>query len=166
MFEIAGNQGLLSAELSKSVKTVICSDIDENAVDFMYQGAKKLNSKIYPVLLDFLSPIYQSLYYSESNSVFKRFKSEAVLALALTHHLILTRKVPIEVIFEALSKYTTRYLFIEFMPLGLEEVKFPTWYNIDWFRDHFIKYYKLILEIPSEKDGSRILLIGEKLIQE
>lgn len=166
LFEIAGNQGLLAAELSKSVKTVICSDIDENAVDFMYQSAKKLNSKIYPVLLDFLSPIFQSLYYSESNSVFKRYKSEAVLALALTHHLILTRKVPIEVIFEALSKFTTRYLFIEFMPLGLRKGEVPEWYNIDWFRDQFIKYYKLILETPSEKDGSRILLIGEKLIFE
>lgn len=162
-FEIAGNQGLLSAELSKSIDTIICSDIDENAVDSMYIRAKKSNTKIYPCLLDFLSPIYQNLYYAESNSVSKRFKSDAVLALALTHHLILTRKVPVDNIVEALSKYTNKYLFVEFMPLGLRRGAIPAWYNLEWFRDHFQKYYNLLVEMPSEKDGSRILLIGEKL---
>ena len=163
VLEIAGNQGILSKELSKTIKTVICSDIDENAVELMYQKTKKNADKVYPVLLDFLSPVYQSLYYSESNSVFQRFKSEAVLALALTHHLILTRKTPIENIFEALLKYTTKYMFIEFMPLGLRRGAVPDWYNLEWFRGHFKKYFNLLDEMPSEKDGSRILLIGEKL---
>ncbi len=162
VFEIAGNQGLLSLELGETLDVVVCSDIDERAVDIMYQRAKNESGRIYPVLLDFLSPVYQSLYYSESNSVFVRFKSEAVLALALAHHLILTRKTPIENIFEALSGYTTRYLFIEFMPLGLRRGVVPEWYNLDWFREHFKKYFKLLAEFPSEKDGSRILLIGEK----
>jgi len=163
LFEIAGNQGLLSEELSKTVNTVICSDIDEKAIDSMYKKAKSHESKIYPVLLDFLSPVYQSLYYSEDNSVFKRFKSDAVIALALTHHLILTRKTPIDNIFEALSMYASKYLFVEFMPLGLRRGEVPNWYNLDWFRIHFKKYFNLLVEIPSEKDGSRILLIGEKI---
>ena len=142
ILEIAGNQGLLSLELSKTLHTVICSDIDERAVDFMYERAKRHSARIYPVLLDFLSPVYQSLYYSETNSVFERFKSEAVLALALTHHLILTRKTPIDNIFEALLKYTTKYLLVEFMPLGLRRGAVPDWYNLDWFREHFKKYFK------------------------
>ena len=162
VFEIAGNQGLLSQEFGKTIGRVICSDIDERAVDVMYKRAKKNNANLYPVLLDFLSPVYQSLYYSENNSVFIRFKSDAVVALALTHHLLLTRKTPIDNIFEALSKYTTKYLFIEFMPLGLRRGEVPGWYNIHWFRIHFKKYFNLILEIPSEQDGSRILLIGKK----
>lgn len=162
VIEIAGNQGLLSQELGKTINTVVCSDIDERAVDIMYDRAKKNNARLYPVLLDFLSPIFQSLYYSEANSVFNRFKSEAVIALALTHHLILTRKVPIDTIFEALSKYSTRYLFVEFMPLGLRRGDVPIWYNLEWFREHFKKYFNLLIEIASEKDESRILLIGEK----
>lgn len=163
IIEIAGNQGLLAEEISKNVPTVICTDIDERAVDHMYLRAKKRKVKIYPALLDFLSPINQSLYYSESYSVMKRFNSEAVLALALTHHLLLTRKVTIDTIFEALSKYTSKYLFIEFMPAGIRRGELPEWYTIDWFRDNFIKYYNLIFEIPSEKDGSRILFVGEKI---
>ncbi len=162
VLEIAGNQGLLSGELGKTIEKVICSDIDENAVDYMYVKSKKNSVRIYPSLLDFLSPIYQSLYYAESNSVTERFKSEAVLALALTHHLILTRKVPIDNIFEALSKYTIRYLFVEFMPLGLRRGDVPNWYNQKWFREHFEKYFKLLVETSSEKDGSRVLFIGEK----
>jgi hypothetical protein len=163
VLEIAGNQGLLAEEISKSVSTMICSDVDERAVDHMYLRAKKRKIKIYPALLDFLSPINQSLYYSESYSVLKRFNSEAVFALALTHHLLLTRKVSIETIFEALSKYTSKYLFVEFMPAGLRRGEVPAWYTIDWFRDNFNKYYNLIFENPSEKDGSRILFIGKKI---
>jgi len=166
VLEIAGNQGLLAKEISKFVDIVICSDIDEKAVDKMYQLAKRENAKIYPMLLDFLSPINQNLYYADNLSVFKRLKSDVVLALALTHHLILTRKTPIENIFEALSLYTNKYLFIEFMPFGLRDGNIPSWYNINWFRKHFLEHYKLILEIPSENDGSRILFIGEKIIKE
>lgn len=163
VLEIAGNQGLLSEELSKNVHTVICSDIDERAVDFMYLRAKNRNAKIFPVILDFLSPIHQKLYYAEANSVFKRYKSDAVLALALTHHLILTRKTPIDNIFEALSKYTNRYLITEFMPLGLRRGKVPDWYNLEWFREHFKNHFNLLFEAPSEKDGSRVLFVGEKI---
>jgi len=166
VFEIAGNQGLLSEELSKTVNTVICSDNDERAVGFMYRRAKNHNAKIYPVLLDFLSPINLSLYYSDSYSAIKRYKAEAVLALALTHHLILTRKTPIDTIFEALSMYTNKYLFVEFMPLGIRWGEVPSWYNLNWFKDHFKKYFNLLLEFPSEADKSRILLIGEKLIED
>lgn len=162
VLEIAGNQGLLAEEISKYAKTVICSDIDEIAVDNMYRRVKRNKFKIYPVLLDFLSPVYLSLYYSESYSVYKRYKSEAVIALALTHHLILTRKTPLNNIIEALSFYTKKYLFTEFMPEGLKSGQVPGWYNIDWFREHFIRYFNLLVETPSEKDGSRILFIGEK----
>src|SRR5690606_41372780 len=50
VLEIAGNQGLLAKEISKFVDIVICSDIDEKAVDKMYQLAKRENAKIYPML--------------------------------------------------------------------------------------------------------------------
>jgi len=163
VFEIAGNQGLLAEELSKSVPIVICSDIDERAVDYMYLRANNIKAKIYPVLMDFLSPINLSLYYSDSYSAIKRYKAEAVLALALTHHLILTRKTPIDTIFEALSIYTDKYLFVEFMPLGIRRGEVPSWYNLNWFKDHFKKYFHLLLELPLEADESRILLIGKKL---
>ena len=162
VLEIAGNQGLLAEELSKTVRTVICSDIDERAVDFMYLRAKNRAAKIFPVLLDFLSPVYQNLYYAETNSVFIRYKADVVLALALTHHLILTRKTPIDSILEALAMYTDKYLFVEFMPLGLRRGKVPDWYTVDWFREHFEKYFELIEEVISESDGSRILFIGKK----
>ncbi|MBK9097589.1 MAG: hypothetical protein IPM14_05550 [bacterium] len=162
VLEIAGNQGLLAEELSNTVTTVTCSDIDERAVDFMYLRAKNRAANIYPVILDFLSPVYQNLYYAETNSVFKRYKADVVLALALTHHLILTRKTPIDSIFEALAMYTNKYLFVEFMPLGLRRGKVPDWYTIDWFREHFVKYFESIEELTTEKDGSRILFIGKK----
>jgi len=49
------------------------------------------------------------------------------------------------------------------MPLGLRRGGVPNWYTQEWFREHFEKYFKLLIEIPSEKDGSRVLFIGEKV---
>jgi len=51
---------------------------------------------------------------------------------------------------------------IQIMPLGLRRGKVPEWYNLDWFKEHFEKYFRLLNMISSEKDNSRILLIGEK----
>jgi hypothetical protein len=58
VLEIAGNQGILAEEISKYAKIVICSDIDEIAVDIMYSRIRNNEIKIFPVLLDFLSPVY------------------------------------------------------------------------------------------------------------
>ena len=163
VLEIGGNQGLFARELSAHVDRVICSDYDENAVDQMYIKSKNDNISISPVLLNFLHPFSRSTHFSEKVSTFNRFNSQAVIALALTHHLILTQKVPIDIIFEAIGRYNREYLFIEFMPNGVSKLPPPDWYTIDWFRDNFKRYYQLLDEVITTEDKGRILFVGKKL---
>jgi hypothetical protein len=163
VLEIGGNQGLFSREISKFIPKVICSDYDEVAVDLMYHKAKNTNSKITAVLLDFLRPVFKNSFEAEEVAATKRFKCETVIALALTHHLILAQKISINNIFNAFAKYLTRYIFVEFMPEGVDKNPVPSWYNINWFRSNFTKYYRLLEEVPTKKDNSRILFVGEKL---
>jgi hypothetical protein len=161
--EIGGNQGLLSRHLVTIVDKVICSDYDSNAVDQMYLKSKEENVKITPVLLNLLRPFLRDSHNAANLSPFVRLNSQAVLALAITHHLILTQKVPIDIIFESLGMYGNEYLFVEFMPKGVGNRELPDWYNVDWFRENFEKYYKLLDEVVTTKDGGRILFLGKKL---
>ncbi len=161
VLEIGGNQGLLSIELKKFVDKVICSDYDEVAVDNMFLNAKRLKTNIIPALLDIMHPIYLSLYYAQKLKPQIRFKSQATLALALSHHLILGQKVPIDVMFQTFIEYTKEYLFVEFMPNGIDKSPNPEWYTLEWFRECFKKYFELILEKPSVENRSRILLFGK-----
>jgi hypothetical protein len=61
--------------------------------------------------------------------------------------------------------YSKRYVFIEFMPLGLWNGKsappVPLWYNLDWHRNSFQNYFSIILEEKIEEN--RILFVGELL---
>ena len=161
VIEVGGNQGLLSIELKKLVDRIICSDYDEVAVDQMYLNIRKLKAEVTPVLLDILHPIYLCLNYSHNLKPQIRFKSQAVLALAISHHLILGQKVPIDFMFRILIEYTKEFLFIEFMPNGIDKSPNPDWYKIEWFRENFEKYFDIILERPSVEDGSRILFFGK-----
>lgn len=161
VFEIGGNHGLLSIEIGKFVERVICSDYDELAVDNMFVKAKSQKANITPVLLNIINPIYLSTFYSEQLTPKVRFRSQATLALALTHHLLLDQRTPVDQMFKVIVSYTKEYAFIEFMPNGIGKPPLPNWYNIDWFREKFIQYFDLILETPSVPDGNRILFFGK-----
>ena len=159
--ELAGNQGVFSILLLQQtkVKHVICSDADENAVEKMYLIAKKSNIKLTPVLLNFILPIFAH----NRRPPDERLKSDIAIALAITHHLILTARLPIDIIFKSIMVYSKKYVCIEYMPLGLYDNKYsrpiPTWYTKDWFRDHFKKYFDIILEEKIEEN--RVLFFGE-----
>ncbi len=163
VLEIGGNQGVFSMIISErmDIRSIICTDYDETAVNVMYNVLKQTNHKVTPALLNFFSPNENSF----GGSVYTRFKSEAVLALALTHHLILTQKMSIRDIFERLIKFSPKYVLVEFMPLGLysptskRKYVVPEWYNVEWFRNHFSQYFHILNEEHLEKN--RILFVGE-----
>jgi hypothetical protein len=161
VFEVGGNQGMLSIELVKSIDKVICSDYDEVAVDSMYTNLVDTKANITPVLLDIMHPIYLNNPFIEKSRPQIRFKSQATLVLAVTHHLILGQKISIDEMFETILQYTKEYLFIEFMPNGIDKGPVPEWYNIDWFKSHFEKYLDTLLVKTSTEDGSRILFVGK-----
>ena len=143
------------------VNSAVCIDYDEGAVDFLYQSAKTENPKIYPAVLDFINPIT----LDSEESPINRFLSDVVIALAVTHHLMLTQNIPLEYILETISRYSRKYIMVEFMPLGLYDGTcmpyVPPWYTIDRFRESFQNNFRLILEEQLEEN--RILFFGEKI---
>jgi hypothetical protein len=159
--ELGGNQGFFSEMLIRktSVRNITCTDYDEKAVDVMYRNAKVKGLSLTPAVVDIMYPLMN--YYDPPPYV--RFRSDAVLALAVTHHLVLGQHLSIELFFEIVAKYSSKYVFIEFMPLGLWDgtaaPPLPSWYNQDWFKAAFEKFFNL--NLIEQLDENRVLFLGE-----
>ncbi len=163
VLDMAGNAGFFSKVISEveGVQYVICADYDINAIDKLYLSLKSLERSLYPAIMNFSISIGDLKFPSED----LRFKTDMVLALALTHHLLLTQKLTIDFVMNRLRKLTNKYVAVEFMPLGLYSSKFdkvpnvPEWYNVNWFREGFSNYFTLLEE--KEIDTNRIIFIGQ-----
>lgn len=161
MIDLAGNKGVFSilAAQKTNIKHILCTDYDESAIDDLYLYLKQKNIKqISPVLLNFIYPIPQGEYYEG------RLKADIAVALAVTHHLLLTQSISIDDILKKTGEFSNRYVLIEFMPLGLWDGKeappVPADYTTSWFKEKFQNRFTLLLEEQTEPN--RIFFLGEK----
>lgn len=162
VIELAGNQGVLSRAMANkcpSVKSVLCSDYDLTAIDFLVKNLES-HERVYPASFDFIAEVTDIV----SKERAQRLKADLVIALAVVHHLVLTQSYKLEVIFKTLSAYTNNYIIIEFMPLGLWDGNsappLPEWYNEDWFISIMQNYFTIVKR--EQLEPNRIAFIGSK----
>jgi hypothetical protein len=161
VLELGGNKGYFSKMISRhKFERIICTDYDANAINAGYQDAQKEDACINWAVLN---PFGSEDDFSEVPTI-QRFRSEAVIALALTHHIILSQSFSIAKTLETLDRYTSNYILVEFMPLGLYNGKtappFPSWYNLENFSKEFSKLFRIIEICKLEEN--RILFVGSK----
>lgn len=92
-------------------------------------------------------------------------KFDLVLALALTHHLLLSQHWKLEKLSKKLFEITNNFLLVEFMPNGVGILQStystpPNWYNLENFLTSLRKQF-LTAEVVSENEG-RILILATK----
>ncbi len=168
--DLAGSSGLLSAIIEKSrlgLERIVNTDYDHDAANIGYLFTKKNTGYSYQsYLLNFMLP----LQYRDN----EKFKSDIVFAMAITHHLLLTQGFKIDGIFERIASFSNKYVYIEFMPLGLwggdiDKLEIiPEWYTLDWFRSKFKSHFKLLHEVILESHiikykiyPHRVLFVGK-----
>ena len=162
--ELAANQGMLSAMIAENpdVEKIVAIDYDELAVDIMYKllSQRRLSDncvrKIFPAVADFTKMATDTLP--------ERACGDAVIALAMTHHLLLSQRMRAENMFEIFSRFTKRFIFVEFMPLGLwdgvhEPPPVPDWYTEEFFVKSMEKHFKILMRM--QLGVNRILFVGE-----
>ena len=160
VLDIAANQGLMPILLHRDIgfKKNIHLDYDVNACNDAYLFYTQNNLPIDIICTSFLELM-------NDKSLCDKLKSDIVLALALTHHLILSQNIALSALFNTLNDLTHQYILVEFMPLGLwngyNAPALPDWYNLNWFRAHFEKHFTLISE--NQIETNRILFIGKKI---
>lgn len=163
--ELAANQGVFSQMCVEQniLSYSLAIDYDEWAVDKMYRRLVKNKDKM-PISFGVVN-IVQSKS-RDHNDARKRMQNEAVVALALTHHLILSQGLSIERTLDVIMSYGQKYALVEFMPLGLYSRhisssvgKLPKEYTVENFRKAFVDRCVLKEEIRISKN--RILFVGE-----
>jgi hypothetical protein len=162
IIELAGNQGWLSERLLKEriVSTAICTDADEAAVDQAYERSKHGARDLEVAVVNLVRPTCNAFTTLPS----QRLRADTVLALAVSHHLLLSQGMDIDAFMEMVSAYGHRHVLVEFMPLGLWNGRgapppTPSWYNLRWFRAAFTKVAREHREETLEPN--RILFWGE-----
>lgn len=166
--ELAGNRGLLSLLLlaRTQVRSVICTDNDQYAVDQLYRHVRDQPDAVPPgkilhsATLNFMIP--EVNYFTSTPA--ERFQAELVTALAVTHHLTLSQGFPLSEVMGTIAAYTRRFAMIEFMPLGLWDGRTapptPGWYTAEWFQDAFTRHFKLLS--VAQLEPNRVLYLGSR----
>lgn len=149
--DLGCNDGYFSKVMSQKIPAIIASDFDESCVNRLYLAIKKERvNNILPICIDFTNPSPAiGLGNKERVSFLQRSNSEIVIVLALIHHLVLTKNIPLPMLAEQLAQLTTKFLIVEFVPLQDEKVKqlilhktsFHQPYDESSFEEHFGRYF-------------------------
>ncbi|HJR42510.1 MAG TPA: hypothetical protein VJ812_10455 [Gemmatimonadaceae bacterium] len=167
VWDLGANTGTYSRVAAERGAYVVSADIDPAAVERNYRRARDAHDRrIHPLLLDLTNPTpAQGWAHRERLSLEDRGPADAVLALALVHHLAIANNVPLD----SVARYFARLgraLIIEFVPkedvqvqrlLRNREDVMPD-YTREGFERSFERHFAL-LESKPVQDSPRTLYL-------
>lgn len=171
VWDLGANTGTFSRLASNMGINTISFDIDPVAVEKNYlECMEKQENKILPLLLDLTNPSPNIGWANnERMSFVDRGPADAILALALIHHLVISNNVPLSRIVEFFKKNCSN-LIIEFIPKTDSQVQrlLATREDIfvDYNKENFEKEFKKDFVIRNEvriNESERILYSMEKI---
>ncbi len=138
-----GNYSKLS--LNSGVNSVIGFDFDHNVISAAFNEAFEKELNFLPLLFDAANPSpNQGWNQKERKGFLERFKSDALIALAFEHHLIIGKNIPMDQFFEWIFKISKKGL-IEFVPKSDFTVQKMLKYRKDIFHDYSEKKFEELL---------------------
>ena len=169
-WDIGANTGVFSRLAAEAGSQVVSLDIDAAAVEQNYRWVKQNKTQnILPLLLDICNPSPALGWaHEERLSLRQRGPAEAVLALALIHHLALSNNLPLGRIARFLASLSP-WLIIEFVPKEDAQAQrllawrydiFPN-YTQQRFEEAFGARYR-ILERASVSDTLRTVYLMQR----
>jgi hypothetical protein len=152
VWDLGANTGEYSRAARDSGAEVVSFDMDPAAVEQNYRRVRaEKEARVLPLLLDLTNPSpAQGWAGHERLSLEERGPADAVLALALIHHLAIGHNLPLERVATYLSRLG-RLLIIEFVPKSDSQVRrlllsrpdiFPD-YTKEGFEAAFSRYYTI-----------------------
>lgn len=170
LWDIGANAGLYSRLASKQGINTLAIDSDPAAVEIDYLQTKKGGEQnLLPLVIDLNNPSASTGWANEEQeSLVQRGPADAVMALALIHHLAIANNVPLPRVAEFFRQLGS-WLIIEFVPKGDPQVQkllaarkdIFTEYHADGFRSAFSRYFKIVQE-REIRDSERILFLMKR----
>jgi ribosomal protein L11 methylase PrmA len=155
VLDIGCNVGLQSAHaLANGAGSAIGLESDRDAVDLAFSRADAAGLNFLPLNIDFANPSpSQGWANAERSGLFQRLRADALLALALVHHLCIGRNVPLADAIFALTDLAPRGL-IEFVPKQDPQVQKLLRYRPDVRTDYSLENFRAAL-------GARVKILNE-----
>ncbi len=166
-WDLGANTGRYSRIAADAGKRVLAWDIDPAAAERNYRAVRSEGrTDILPLILDLANPSPGIGWGGrERRSLLERANPDVVLALALIHHLAISRNVPLPMLVDLLATLAP-HAVVEFVPkedpmvrrlLATRRDVFPG-YSLDGFRAAAGARFDVLSESPIE-DSPRVLFL-------
>jgi ribosomal protein L11 methylase PrmA len=167
VWDLGANTGRFSRIAADAGKRVVALDIDPAAAEGHFRAVREAGrTDILPLVADIANPS-PALGWAgrERRSLLERADADAILALALVHHLALTRNVPLPMLLDLFADLAPSAI-VEFVPkedpmvrrlLATRRDVFAD-YDLDGFRAAAATRFEIVREAPIE-DSVRVLFL-------
>ena len=169
VWDLGANVGTYSTVAAGDGRQVIAFDQDASSVEHHWRTlSAETRASVLPLVMDLSNPS-PSLGWAleERRSMVERGPADAIMALALVHHLAIGNNVPLDRMASFFARLG-RHAIVEFVPKGdpmtdhllaARRDVFPD-YTIDGFRAAFMRPFRIVEEMPIE-DSRRTLFLLE-----
>jgi hypothetical protein len=166
VLDIGTNRGWYAERAAELGSRVVALDIDEPSLTALYRRVRQARLPILPLLMDVAAPTAPhglALAYPDARD---RLQADLVLALALTHHLVIKRKLNFEFVARQLAAYARRWLLVEFVPADDTHVSQwmrdeHDWYKLEAFLEALQPHFAHLEVLPSSPQP-RVLVLCER----
>jgi len=172
VLDVGCNTGKFSRLAAKNGAKVVAIDLDPLVVGRLWKSALKENLDILPLVVNLACPTPATGWRNgETLSFIKRAegKFDAVLMLAVVHHLLVTERIPLREILKLAADLTKKLLLIEFV--GKEDPMFRSlcrgrhelfeWYTREVFESALSEFFAVV-NVSNSGDTHRCLYLLEK----
>lgn len=145
VWDLGANAGEFSRLAGDRGIPTISFDADPAAVEKNYLEIKARKEKhIVPLVIDMVNPSPDIGWENEERvSLMKRGPADAVMALALIHHLAISNNLPLSRIASFFSKISGHYLIVEFVPKEDSNAQRLLVFRKDIFPKYALKYFEM-----------------------
>lgn len=171
VWDIGANTGDFSVIAADGRRQVVALDADPGAAELHYRRLRERgDERIWSVVADLRAPSPTVGWgLAERPSLFDRANADAVLALALVHHLAIGGNVPLPSVVDTFARLGPR-LMVEFVPKEDPQVRRMLSARLDVFADYTLEAFRAALAerfriVREERipGSARILFAAERL---
>jgi len=170
VLDVSGNKGIHILEAARRGFTAILTDIDEASLEMERAEAKRQQLPLFVGRLDLTAPTPEWGKGLLMAGSFQRFRSDLVMALAVSHHMVYRAKMPFRTFATILDRYSKRYVLTEYVDLKDFYVKEwvgrrgfpPKDYSEAEFAGAFTALGYTIRHRWNDEAGARAILLFEK----